>query len=839
MAILPTPSSLVYGQFVGQFARIVADSTADANRSPDLIASTGTVTFTPEVQGDIKIAELKVTATPEAITCTLDDEGYLIDPTGVRGVFLVATNAPTEPSNITYRIDTLINSVRRTYTGITVFAGSTTDIYDVISVAPGSPVYLGNDALVANLLTDPDSEASGALADAVSDAITSYNVGSDFYIQLDGSRPVFMHYDNTDELPQEARMPLVVADKNVPNGVLGLDNDGNMSETALPDRLSATTLAANATAVNTSIATVDSRVTTVDGRVTNLTTRVDDVQKSTVPGRNYVPNGRFDNGTTGFASANAATIATSGTQSWVGAVSGLVSLGTATTDNGIRILNAAAGTFPDSVVVEAAVRVYLPSATAPATNPVKLLGATAIPGYPTMTTLKDQWVELRGNYTTTATGGLVFYVVSTNTTSGENFFIDDIRVFEGDFMGAWAPSPDETVNTWGTQTAAGTKTWSNPQTFMGPNRHPVTHITTNTTVNTSTYPHVGCNNTADITVTLFDAGTNSGYEMTVHRLNTGGVTVVPPAGGTIAGAASYVLPAQWHSVKFVSSGTAKNWYVGSVGSLTNPPVISDASTNTTSVWSSQKTSDTITSSVSAGVASVVDSAPATLNTLAEISNALGADANFATTITTALGNRVRFDGVQTLTTAQQDQARANVGSAAAATALRFDAQTLTTAEQTQARTNIGAASLTDVVTLSNTGRQTVVGTLDATGGLFSKNVEVVTLSATQSMTGKTLTSAILNGYRATTATISATGTLSSTTPTNLVTTSAAITLTLPTPSNGMHLLIKSTISSAPNITVVPQAAATIDGAASVSITTAYGYLVFTASSSNWFIIGRG
>lgn len=60
--------------------------------------------------------------------------------------------------------------------------------------------------------------------------------------------------------------------------------------------------------------------------------------------------------------------------------------------------------------------------------------------------------------------------------------------------------------------------------------------------------------------------------------------------------------------------------------------------------------------------------PAALDTLDELAASLGDDANFAATITTALGSRVRTDtAAQGLTTLQQDNARTNIlaqGSAA-------------------------------------------------------------------------------------------------------------------------------------------------------------------------------
>lgn len=90
--------------------------------------------------------------------------------------------------------------------------------------------------------------------------------------------------------------------------------------------------------------------------------------------------------------------------------------------------------------------------------------------------------------------------------------------------------------------------------------------------------------------------------------------------------------------------------------------INDSATATTSVWSSQKTSDEI----GTAVAGLVASAPTALNTLDELAAALGDDANFSTTVTTALGNRVRVDAAQGLNSTQQGQARSNIAAAGTA-----------------------------------------------------------------------------------------------------------------------------------------------------------------------------
>ena len=87
--------------------------------------------------------------------------------------------------------------------------------------------------------------------------------------------------------------------------------------------------------------------------------------------------------------------------------------------------------------------------------------------------------------------------------------------------------------------------------------------------------------------------------------------------------------------------------------------INDASSaSTTETWSITKISSEITNALNG----VLDGAPAALDTLAELAAAIADDANFATTVTTALGNRVRTDtAAQGLTAQQQLNARTNIG----------------------------------------------------------------------------------------------------------------------------------------------------------------------------------
>jgi hypothetical protein len=86
--------------------------------------------------------------------------------------------------------------------------------------------------------------------------------------------------------------------------------------------------------------------------------------------------------------------------------------------------------------------------------------------------------------------------------------------------------------------------------------------------------------------------------------------------------------------------------------------INDAAPATGTVYSSQKTEDRITAAIQAIMGS---STPAALDTLDEIAAALADDQNFAATMTTALGLRVRVDAAQAFSAPQKAQARSNIG----------------------------------------------------------------------------------------------------------------------------------------------------------------------------------
>lgn len=110
---------------------------------------------------------------------------------------------------------------------------------------------------------------------------------------------------------------------------------------------------------------------------------------------------------------------------------------------------------------------------------------------------------------------------------------------------------------------------------------------------------------------------------------------------------------------------AKNSLVAAINELkeaisqVDTGIIDDTAASLTRTYSSTK----IEGKISAAITALVSSAPETLDTLNELATALANDPNFATSITTALGNRVRVDEAQTFTAPQQLQGRSNIGAA--------------------------------------------------------------------------------------------------------------------------------------------------------------------------------
>ena len=92
-------------------------------------------------------------------------------------------------------------------------------------------------------------------------------------------------------------------------------------------------------------------------------------------------------------------------------------------------------------------------------------------------------------------------------------------------------------------------------------------------------------------------------------------------------------------------------------SISSASDIDDNTEDANSTWSSSKIRESINSAIS----ELVNGSGSALDTLKELADALGSDANFAATIAEQMGKRVRVDESQMFSTAEQLTACTNIG----------------------------------------------------------------------------------------------------------------------------------------------------------------------------------
>ena len=148
----------------------------------------------------------------------------------------------------------------------------------------------------------------------------------------------------------------------------------------------------------------------------------------------------------------------------------------------------------------------------------------------------------------------------------------------------------------------------------------------------------------------------------------------------------------------------------------------------------QSTNTAVRSYVDTSVANLVDSAPATLDTLNELAQALGDDANFATTLTTNLGQKL--GSTATVTLAGDVTGTANFSANAVTVTTDIAASGVTAG-------SYGSSSLIPVVTVGTDGRVTSVTTEQVsgvTGASYSASNNTVTITTADGQSyGATIT----------------------------------------------------------------------------------------------------
>lgn len=159
------PDGTLYGTVVGQFIQAVADS-ADVDRNPDSLPMSGTITFTPAATR-VALPDTvpnPVTMFQKTITATLDSEGYLIGPDGQRGVLLVASDSPGNPTDFTYSVAVSLTGVQTFSFSFFLNAGATIDLTTVIPATSQPGFLTPTDDLVASFVSTPGTKTHDELA---------------------------------------------------------------------------------------------------------------------------------------------------------------------------------------------------------------------------------------------------------------------------------------------------------------------------------------------------------------------------------------------------------------------------------------------------------------------------------------------------------------------------------------------------------------------------------------------------------------------------------------------------------------------------------------------------
>ena len=135
------------------------------------------------------------------------------------------------------------------------------------------------------------------------------------------------------------------------------------------------------------------------------------------------------------------------------------------------------------------------------------------------------------------------------------------------------------------------------------------------------------------------------------------------------------------------------------------------------------------------ISNLIDSSPTALDTLNELAAALGDDANFSTTVTTALGNRLRIDvNNQNLTTTQKANAFTNLGITAGTginiTGTTFSADINTNSIQANAVTAPKLAEFADNLSASVAGHILVSDGTDFTNVAVSGDITITSAGVT-------------------------------------------------------------------------------------------------------------
>src|SRR5690606_21388486 len=153
------PGEVSYGRVTGRFLMAVADG-VDPDTYPDSLPAQGSVTFRPSVSL-VRFPGSPAIVLPQEIVCTVDEEGYLLDEQGERGVYLVATDdIDGNPTDWTYTVELDFGGALIPPFSIQVPTDSDQDLSALVPVdeSPGVITIQGPPGAGLNIIDSLDSE---------------------------------------------------------------------------------------------------------------------------------------------------------------------------------------------------------------------------------------------------------------------------------------------------------------------------------------------------------------------------------------------------------------------------------------------------------------------------------------------------------------------------------------------------------------------------------------------------------------------------------------------------------------------------------------------------------
>ena len=245
---LPVPTNQTFGRVILKAVNIRGDGN-DADNLPDYITAAGTtVYFRPNVTSLRLLESTPMTAWPESVVCTIDDNGVMRDAAGNDGVYLLATNNPSNnPGNWTWQVTIEpTNASAPINFDIEVPGGSTVDL----TLAAPTPASTGTSGFTPSVILQVFQARDDAIAAAASASggggvagVSSVNTRTGV-VTLTKSDVGLTNVDNTSDIAKpvsSATTSAINAHANATNNPhsvtktqVGLGNVDNTSDLAKP-----------------------------------------------------------------------------------------------------------------------------------------------------------------------------------------------------------------------------------------------------------------------------------------------------------------------------------------------------------------------------------------------------------------------------------------------------------------------------------------------------------------------------------------------------------------------------------------------------------------------------